>query len=361
MHARKSLRRQALPLVAATALLMTGCRTAPEVALGAPATLNGVTVTVTSAELQYLDLEGLQGGSQTEVPYLVIDLSLTNGSEGALRYDLNWGASAATQAQAPLLFVAPPAEAELTSGSPIAPVAFLGDIQYLADPVSEATNVAVGEGLADLLFFEAPPAGATELVLSLNPGMFGGDNPLPAYVRIPAPAGDPAPPAATPMGTAHVGPDFTFTMQSAALEWVRLTNSTDGRDGFSERPLLKLTFEVTNTGESELVYAPPGVSNTEYPPTLSSGQTPVARAAFAPTITVEGAQTSRASIPAGGSYTGFLLFEAPAPDVTQLRFTIPGKRFGSTGLIRVDIPHTHTEVPEPEELTPQEIQAPAPE
>lgn len=361
MHVRNTLRRQALPLVAATALAVAGCRTAPEATLGTPITLNGVTVTVTAAELRYLDLEGLQGGSGTEVPYLVVDLSLTNGSEAALRYDLNWGASAATQAQAPLLFVASAAEAEITSGEPISSVAFLGDLAYLDDPVSEATNVAVGGALEDLLFFEAPPAGASELVLSLNPSIFGTDNPLPAYVRIPAPTADVTPPAATAMGSAYVGPGFDFTVLSSELEWVSLTESTSGRAGFSERPLLKVTFQVNNTGDSELVYAPPGVSNTEYPPTLSAGETPIARASFQPTIAVDGAQTTRAPIPAGSSYTGFLLFEAPAPDVTQLRFTIPGKRFGSTGLVRVDIPHVHTEVPQPDALTPQVIEAPAPE
>ena len=359
MHDRKNLRRLSLPLMAAASMAMIGCRTIPEGTLGSPIAQNGVTVTVTSSELRYLDLEGLQGGSATDVPYLVVGLSVTNGSEAALRYDLNWGASAATQAQVPLLFEAPAsAEAEITSGTPVTQVSFIGDLQFLEDPVTETTTIAVGDTLNDLLVFETPSDAATELVLSINPGVFGPDYPIPAYVRIPVGTDVPVPPAGTPMGTAHVGPDFEFTVLSAALERVPMTDTTTARAGFSGRPLLRVTFQVNNTGESELVYAPPGVSNTEHAPTLTAGETPIARATFGPTVAVDGAQTSRASIAAGTSYTGFLLFEAPAPDVTSLRLTLPGKRFGSTGVIRVDIPHTHTEVPEPPELTPEVVEAP---
>ena len=357
MHNRKNLRRLFLTLIAATSLAMIGCRVAPEGTLGSPITQNGVTVTVTSAGLRYLDLEGLQGGSATDAPYLVVGLSVSNGSEAALRYDLNWGASAATQAQAPLLFVAPAAEAPVTSGTPVTQVSFIGDLQFLEDPVTETTNVAIGGTLDDLLVFEAPPEGAGQLVLSINPGVFGPDNPIPAYVHIPAPTDSPSPLGGTPLGTAHVGPDFDFTVLSTALEWVPMTDTTASRAGFSGRPLLRVNFQVNNTGEAELVYAPPGVSNTEYAPTLTAGEAPIARATFSPTLSVDGAQTSRAPIPAGGSYTGFLLFEAPAADVTALRLTLPGKRFGSTGVIRIDIPHQHREVPAPAELTPQVVEA----
>jgi hypothetical protein len=136
-----------------------------------------------------------------------------------------------------------------------------------------------------------------------------------------------------------------------------MTNSTTGRDGFSDQPLLRVNFEVNNTGERELVYSPPGVSHTEFAPSLMTGEVQVPQATFSPTVAVDGAQTSRASIAGGGSYTGFLLFEAPAPDVTSLQLSLPAKRFDSTGVIRIDLSYTHREVPAPAELTPQVIEA----
>ncbi|MFT6399402.1 MAG: hypothetical protein ACJAYU_004167 [Bradymonadia bacterium] len=335
---------------------MTACRTAPESVQGTPIVQNGVTVNVTSSELRYLELEGLAGGVTTERPYFVVNMTVSNASEAAVRYDLNWGASATTQAQSALLFAAPVVSAPMTSGVAVQAVAFLSDLELLEDPVTATEAIAPGATMTDVLVYEAPPEGVTELVLSVPPSVFGADNPMPAYFRIPYTATEVAPLPATALGSPHVGPDFTFTAISAALEWVPLTNTTDGNAGFSDHAVLKISFRLDNTSDAPIVYAPPRVSNSEAPPTLSGGLAPIASAAFAPTISVEGADTSRVSVPAGGSHTGFWLFEPPVADVTSLRLSLPGKRFGSTGAIRVDIPYAHHDVPEPEALTPQVVE-----
>ncbi len=359
MPDRKNYRKLTLPLVlGAACFALAACRTAPVGDQGTPIVQNGVTVDVTSSELRYLDLEGLSGGVPTEQPYPVVGLTVSNAGEAAVRYDLNWGASATTQAQSALLFGAPAAEAPMTSGVPVKAVAFLGDLEFLEDPVTATETIAPGSSLTDVLVYEAPPEGVTELLLSVPPSVFGADNTMPAYFRIPYAAADVAPLAPTPLGSPHMGPGFTFTATTAALEWVSLTNTTDGKAGFSDRPVLKVAFRVDNTGDAPLIYAPPGVSNSEAPPVLSAGVAPIASASFAPTINVEGADTARVTIPAGGNHSGFWLFEAPAADVTSLRLTLPGKRFGSTGVIRVEIPYAHQEVPEPEALTPQVVEAP---
>lgn len=358
MPDRKYYRRLTLPLlVGAACFALAACRTAPESVQGSPIVQSGVTVNVMSSELRYLDLEGMSGGVATEEPYFVVSLTVSNGSEAPVRYDLNWGASAMTQAQSVLLFSAPAPEASMTSGLPIQALSFLGDLQFLEDPVTSAESIAVGSSLTDLLVFQAPPEGVTELVLSVPPSVFGADNPMPAYFRIPYTPAEVAPPAATILGAPHIGPDFTFTATNAALEWVALTNTTDGKDGFSGHPVLKITFRVDNTGDAPLVYAPPRVSNSEAAPSLAAGLALIPSATFEPTITVAGADTARVTIPAGESHTGFWLFEPPAADVTSLRLTLPGKRFGSTGAIRVDIPYAHQDVPEPAALTPQVVEA----
>lgn len=342
--------------------LAVGCVTPPEATLGQPVTQEGVSATVTGVELTYLDLEGPVGGVQTEAPLLVVRLSTTNSGTEPVRYDLAWGASAATQAQTALLFVDAGPEAEPTSGLPVAR-ALLNTHRYLADPVTEARSIAAGETLEDILLFEAPPADATALVLSLPPTLFGPAAKAPAFVRIPwSNPGEIAPPTGVGVGEAHAGDGFEFTVTGTSVLWPRMTNSTDGKAGFSEAPLLRIDFALANTGESTIEYLPTSATNRYNPAVLhtDAGAT-VPRATFPPNITVDGLQTAARQIGPGERFENFMLFERPAAEVSSLRLVIPGARLGSTGIVRVELPYAWEDPAEPAELTPQVVEAPAPQ
>lgn len=340
------------------AALLVGCMTPPEGSLGQPVGQNDVSVTVTDVSLRLLDLEGPTGGQQTDAPVLAVSLTVTNAGLEPVRYDLAWGASAATQAQTALLFVDPGPEAAPTSGTPV-PRVLLNTLRFVEDPVAEAVSVGPGTSIDDILLFEAPPEGTSSLVLSLPPGVFGPASKMPAYVRIPYSPGDVQGPSAVPMGTAHAGEGFSFTVTNATVAWARLANAADETEGFSASPLLKLDFTVTNTSDGTIEYIPTAASNRFQPPVLTTAEGEnVPRATFAGGIVPDGALTSRKQLGPDESYSGFMLFERPAAETTRLHLVIPGARFSSHGLVRVDVPYTHADPAEPAELTPRVIEAP---
>ncbi len=353
-----TLTQRVLTLGLLAVVLLAGCMTPPRGGMGQPISQNDVSVTVTSAELMYLDLEGPAGGVQTDAPLLAVRLHVTNASPEPVRYDLAWGASAATQAQAALLFVNPGAETSPTLGTPISR-ALLNTMRYVEDPVAEARTIAPGENIEDVLLFEAPPADATSLVLSVPPGVFGPAAKMPAYIDIPYTQADPAAPGAVPMGTAFAGDGFSYVVDAATVVWPRLRNTTNDEAGFSTAPLLKIDFTINNTSDATIEYIPAAASNRFHPPVLQTdaGST-VARSTFAAGIVPEGALTERKQIGPGESYSGFMLFERPAAEVSNLRLVVAAARLGSHGLIRVDVPYTFADPAQPDELTPQVIDAP---
>lgn len=349
-----------LATLAVATMALVGC-TAPEAPLGQPVTQGSVSFTVTGTDFAYLELDGPTGGRITSEPVLLLNATITNAGTEPVRYDLAWGASNATQAQAPLLLVDSGAEAEPTTGTPI-PRLLLNTTRYLADPVTEARTIAAGQSIDDVLLFSAPPEGASALVLSVPPGVFGANARFPGYVRIPWTATEATPPAPTPVGTAVNGESFAFTVNGSSVVWPALTNTTAQSEGFSQEPLLRIDFTATNTGEASIEYVPAAASNQFDPPTLvTSDGSPVERASFGPGITAAGAATARVPIAPGQSYNGVMYFRRPPATETELLLSLPAARLGSPGVIRVAVPYTHADPPEPAELTPRVIEQPAPQ
>jgi hypothetical protein len=351
--------------LAALGLLVSGlaaaCMTPPEAPVGQPVTQEPVSITVSSVELARPDLEGPEGGVPTDAPLLVVSLSVHNADPAAAqRYDVSFGTSQATQAEAALLFANPPAEGGPTAGTPV-PRVQLGALRYLADPVTEPQFVPAGGTIEDKILFQAPPAGTTELVLSLPPSAFGVAAKMPAYVRIPwsAPDAVPGPPVGT-LGEAYAAGAFSFTVDSATVQWVRLASGAESTQGYSDGPLVRVDFTVENTGDSTIEYIPAEASNRYHPPILLTGDgQPVPRATFSPGVRALDKRTERQQIGAGERYQNFLLFQRPPEGTTALRLVVPGARFGGTGLVRVDLPFTWSDPAQPAELTPRVIEAPA--
>ena len=341
-----------LALVGATA----ACESAPEATLGQPVTQGSVAVSVEEIDLRYLDLEGPSGGAQTAAPHLVVRLSVTNSGADLVTYDLGWSQSASTQADAPLLFIDPGPEAEPTSGDNI-PGTALTTHTWLQDPVSAVTSIAPGATLEDWLVFDAPPADAGGLVLSLPPRIFGPEVSAPAYVRFDAPSAEVTAPDYVAAGEVVEGDGFRFRVLGTETKWARLTSASEG-EGFSDQPLMVVRFELTNTGTTTSEWVPVSADGRFDAPSLTTldGEA-VAQASFPPGVSPDDAATSRQAVGAGETYRGAMLFERPGQGVSQLRLTLPGKRVGSTGLIRALVSYTWADPAEPAELTPREITA----
>jgi len=336
------------------ACLVSACQKPPVVSIGQPLAQGDVTVLVSSAELVYLDLEGPTGAARTQDPVMKITLSIINQGSESVRYDLGWPSQTSTQAVAPLLFLDPGEEIELPIPGNI-PILQLSSYAYLDDPIVEATRIEPGATITDVLLFQRPPADATGLLLSLPPTIFGPDVKMPGYVRIPFtyPAEIPEP---QPIGIGDVysGAGFTFVLESIEQNYIPLTNRA-GRAGFSASPLLRLNFDVTNTSDTTIEYIPTRANRSLDPPTLlDQGNAPTEQANFDDGITAEGFVNERRQIGPGESFRSFLLFRRPPASTSQLTLIIPGKRFASTGLIRVSFPYSEVDVPLPDEMVPDE-------
>ncbi|MFT4703843.1 MAG: hypothetical protein ACI81R_001538, partial [Bradymonadia bacterium] len=343
--------------VACALTLAAACKTAPEVPSGQPVVQGSVTATVVDASLRWLDLEGPTGAVGTSAPLFVVEISVSNSSGSAVTYDLGWTSTIATQAQAPLLFVAPAEGAAPTSGTNI-PAASTRVYRDLNDPVTAARELQGGETLTDILLFHAPPEGANNLVLSLPPRMFGPEIDTPAYVRITAPAEPPTPPAASALGEVLEGPGVQFAVTGVSTEWVPLLSRTAG-EGFAEQPLLRIDLQVTNTSEIGIEVVPVDADRSMDPPALiTASGAAVGRAEFPAAITAEIRPTSRQQIGAGEARTTSLLFDRPPADSGPLMLVMPGVRVGSSGLFRVQLEYTWADPTRPDALTPRTVQAP---
>lgn len=329
----------------------------PVAVMGAPVQIGAVSASVLDVSAAYLELETPSGAVTTESPVLLLRLAVTNGGQENVHYDLGWSTTQSTQLQSALLFRDPGPEIQLSPAGNI-PIISLGSNQYLADPVTSATTIAPGQTLEDVLLYQLPPADASSLLLSLPPTIFGAENRLPAYVRIPwtAPAEVPQP-TPVPIGEPVVGQGYTFTITGTEQAYQPLLRS--GKNGFSSSPLLRLQFEVTNTGSTTIEYVPLRANRgIDAPTLLDEHGSPVETASFEDGITVTGFVNERRQIGPGESFRSFLLFRRPTTTSGQLTFVMSGKRVSSTGLIRVAIPYEQREVPVPEELRPPE-EAPA--
>ena len=350
------------PLVAVASLLVVGCETPPEGGVGDAIAQGSVTVTVQGAELAYLDLEGPTGAAMTDEPVLLVNLALRNDGSEPIAYDLAWSTTSSTQAQAALLFRDPGEEIVLSPAANI-PLLQLAGSEYLGDPVTETTRVAPGETLTDVLLFQ-DPGDASGLLLSLPPSIFGAGVELPAYVRIPFSRPDEIPaPQPVRLGEAWSNDDVTFTVDRLEQAWIRLRQGED--DGFSQSPLLAVHFTIQNNGETNGEFIPVSANRSMDPPTLlDSNGAPIERVTFEDGTEVIDANgdviLSRrtTTIAPGESFSSMLLFRRPDDAVTGLQLALPGKRIGSTGLVRVamDFAHSGT-IEEPAELHPEPVEA----
>lgn len=350
------------PLVAVASLFAVGCETPPEGTVGDAIAQGSVTVTVQGAELAWIDLEGPTGAAMTDAPVLLVELALRNDGAEPVAYDLGWSTTSSTQAQAALLFRDPGEEIVLSPSANI-PLLQLAGSEYLDDPVTETTRIAPGETLQDVLLFQ-DPGEASALLLSLPPSIFGAGVELPAYVRIPFSRPEEIPaPQPVGLGDAWTNEDVTFTVDRLEQTWIRLRQGED--DGFSQSPLLAVHFTVQNNGETNSEFIPVSANRSLDPPTLLDGNgAPIERVTFedgTEVIDAEGTvliSRRTTTIAPGESYSSMLLFRRPEDTVSNLQLALPGKRLGTTGLVRVALDFAHSgAIEEPAELHPEPVEA----
>mgnify|MGYP002620297278 FL=1 len=334
-------------LILATVAL-SGCRKPTEVGLQEALTQGAVTVTVTGLEARYLELESNAGAVITDRPALVISLTATNNGSAPVVWNLGWDVTTASQGQHALLFAAASYEDGLSAANNI-PNLTLNDLRWVDDPVAEPVMLQPGETIEDRLLFSMPPLGTTSLVLSLPPRIFGDDVTMPGYIRMPwtAPTDLPGP-VIQAADAAWEGNGFTFMVTGNAVQWVPLKD-TANVDGISTQALLRVGFRVTNTGDTPMDYMPTTeAGNANFPSLVDASNNAIQnRAIFDSGVTVVGQVRERQTIAPGESLDDFLLFERPSRNVQELVLEFPARRFSRNGAVRLRMPFTWADPPQP--------------
>lgn len=356
-----NLRNTARPAVmkatlVASLLFATACAKPLEAPQGQVLAINGVEVSVTDVKLAAIDLEGPAGAVATKKPTLIVSLKLVNKSAEPLRYDLGWSTTSSTQATSPLLFLDPGPEIHL-SGQAQIPSLILGSSIYTPDPVAAPRTLNPGEGVDDLLLFDAPPENAKALLLSLPPTLFGKETKTPAYIRIASVPTEVQQPQWLSEKDEHKGPSIRFSIKSVETLYPPLTKA-DGTRGTSSEPLIGIRFKATNAGNTALEYLPMAAGLAVDAPSLTDAAgAPIERVDFGPGVSHGETLTARTPLAPGASLDDTWWFARPGNTVTELLLRAPGKRFGDTGLIRFKLPYTWSDPRQFAEIMPVPTQS----
>ena len=338
----------------ALALVVTGCKNVPEGEMGTELINGDLGVTVDGIELAYLDLQAASGEVQTtENALLLIHMSLTNHGAAAIRYDTGDASTSVLQALTPVLFVDPGEGEEVTQDHNIKVIS-LGQFRYLDDPVTGPTTIDPGATIQDVLLFEQPPEGTTGLRLSLPPTIFGAQVEVPAWIRIPFSPGEPRVPVVYGPNDPALGDGYQLTINRTEVAYLPNRDQT----GFVEQPVLAVWYDLTNTTEAPMAYAPPHrIGSGGTAPALVAGASSFNRVLVPSSQGIAGQLEDTQTIPPGGHLTDVATFERPPAGTEGLVFFFKGHTVGHTGQVRIQIPYSFSDPPLPEALrTP----APAP-
>jgi hypothetical protein len=334
-------------LAFAAALAALACSKLPVGVVGTELLHGQMGVTVTGSELAYLDFEAENGSVRpTQAPILLVYLTIANRGEASVRYDTRDSATSTQQSLTPLLFADPGESGELGPENNIPLIGF-SRYRYLGDPITSATAIGSGETLDDVLLFAQPPEGVTGLVLSLPPAMFGPGVELPALIHMPYQATAPTMPTVVGMNEDFLGDGFVFRLTDAQVSYPANADET----GYTERPVLALTFAIRNIAGETITYDPPHRNATsDAVPELTDGNRYFDRYLLPADQRLRNQTDQRQAIAPETELTDIVVFERPDETVTELVLTVPGHIVGRHGLVRVRFPFVYSDPPLPEAL-----------
>ncbi len=334
----------------ATAALCSGCDE-PVVAQSSSATVGGVKFSLGDYEIRYLEVD--DGGNTYEYPQpaLVMPITVENTGKDDFTYNPTHSTQQMAEAQTPLLYLDPGAEADLPPESKTLINGVYLEKGRLDGQATESTTLKSGDKLTDLFLFEVPDEETDSLILSVPPSMHRGKYPV--LFRIDYTPREPKGPKVHSTGdTVSFGPvDFTLTGSDVA--YVKTDDSAQG-EGFSSEPLLKVNYSITNNSEEPILYDPAHRDLGGRGASLFGKEATYKRVKFAATTSIEGQITGTTQVDPGDTLKDFVLFDRPGEGVSQLSFEYPAALFGQRGIARYQIDYQYEDPPLPEELKKDE-------
>ncbi len=342
----------AVGLLGCTALVAAGCQQAPKVAeMGESVETGKMSIEVTDYELRQLELIDGDRTHDYERPVLAVSVALTNRGDEPFRYIPTHDSEQVTEQTAPLLYHDPGKDEPLPPGDKTS-IRINGvtlEEGELDAQVRETTQIAAGETLEDVVLFEVPDGDQADLILSLPPATHRGRKPV--LFRIPYQRKAPEGPTWHELGEAASFDGVDFTVSEVATEYVELEPPGDAEEAFSQEPIFKVVYEISNGSDEAITYNPGHrtVSGRRGAALFGDGEQ-FARVRFSSNTSVVDQQSDKTEIAAGESLTDFSLFERPGEEVSELKFEYPASRFGRAGLVRFTVPYDYETPDKPEPL-----------
>lgn len=344
------VRRNVLVLATLLAMIGFGCDK-PIVAESSTATVGGMKMSLGEYELRYLEVSDGENTYEYPQPALVIPITLENVGDGDFTYNPTHATQQMAEAQTPLLYRDPGPEADLPPDSKSLINGVYLQKGSLEGQVTSNTTIGAGESLTDLFLFEVPDESLSNLILSIPPTMHRGK--FPVLFRLKYSPKEARGPAVHPVGEPIALQGARFTVTGAEVNFVKTSDTSQG-EGFSSDPLLKITYEIENTGSETINYDPSHRSVGGRGASLFGKGDTYKRVKFAPTTSVEGQSEGTTQIEPGKSVTDFVLFDRPPEGAGQLTFEYPAALFNQQGIARVAIDYEYADPPIPEELKKSE-------
>lgn len=328
-------------------LLAAGCEK-PIIAQGGKATAGGIEFSVADYEIRYLEVADGSNTYEYPQPALVVPVTLKNVGEGSFTYSPTHATQQMSEAQTPLLYLAPtgedaenlpPENKSLVNG------VFLSK-GTLDGQVTKSETVAKGGTVTDLLLFEVP-SGATKLILSLPPALHRGK--FPVLFKIDFQPKDARGPEMHKVGDPVAFGTTNFSVLGSEIAFVKTTDTLQG-DGFSSEPLLKVRYQIENTGSEPVNYDPAHRAVGGRGAALYGKDTTFKRVKFASSTTVEGQRDGTTVVAPGQKLEDFVLFDRPPEGTGELTFEYPATLFGGSGLARFVLDYEYSNPPTPKEL-----------
>lgn len=335
------------PVLIGLLLLPSACQQPVVSDASAPAKIGGVELALGKAEVRYIELTAGAEVIQYPDPVLVVPLTVTNSGPDAFTYTPTHGLPQMSEATTPLLYADPGPEASLPpeNKAPIPSVVLKKG--QMPGQMTQAKLLQAGEKVQDFLLFQLPPKNVTKLILSLPPTMHR--EKVPVLFRMGYTPQTPTGRKIHQVGEDIAVGDMSLKVSAHNTEYVKIKSGD--KEGFSNKPLFKISYTITNNSQAAASYDPPHkVQGDIATPRLSNASETFKRMKFDGSVRPEGQLDGKQVIEPGKSVTDYALFEPPGPDAQEIVFEFPAVLFKGEGVARVAIPYAYKKPEKPKAL-----------
>lgn len=327
----------------------TGCGSNVKVAeVGEAVEEGGIEVKVEDYEIRRLELVEEGKTFEYEDPVVAIPIVLKNVGDDAFMYTPTHRSQKMTESTTPLLYYDPGKKASLPPSDKTPVNGVYLEEGNLEEQITEQTRIEPGKSIRDVLLFEIPSEKQEDLILSIPPEYHRGDKPV--LFRVSYEYSEPSGKETPGLGDTATVDGVEFTVKEITTEYIELEETRDGR-AFSSSPLVKVSYEIKNTADKKVTYAPKHQSDSvRRTPVLKSKDDIFRPVEFPLKPTVVGQQQGQKKIKPGKKAEDFTVFQRPPKEVKALTFRYPASRFDRGGVLEFQIPYKYEEPDKPDEL-----------